>query len=40
MSSLLARVRERYGSMEGYAGAIGVPSDAIERLREQLLETA
>jgi protein-tyrosine phosphatase len=40
MSSLLARVRERYGSMEGYALEIGVERAAIARLREALLELA
>lgn len=38
MVALLERLRERYGSMEGYARDIGVPDGAVARLRERLLE--
>jgi protein tyrosine/serine phosphatase len=37
MISLLDRVRERYGSMSGYALAAGVSASSIERLRDRLL---
>ena len=40
MISLLERVRERYGSMLGYASAIGVGEEDLARLRERLLEDA
>ena len=36
--SLLARVREQYGDMTGYAREIGVSEQAIQRLRARLLE--
>jgi protein-tyrosine phosphatase len=38
MISLLARVREQYGGMTGYAREIGISTPAIERLRARLLE--
>jgi len=38
MVSLLARLREKYGDMNGYAREIGVPESAIDRLRARLLE--
>lgn len=38
MITLLAKVRETYGSMAGYADAIGVSEDHVARLRSQLLE--
>jgi protein-tyrosine phosphatase len=38
MISLLARVREKYGSMHGYARAIGIPDAAVARLERRLLE--
>lgn len=40
MSSLLGRLRERYGSVEGYATESGVPESSLARLRERLLEPA
>jgi protein tyrosine/serine phosphatase len=40
MISLLERLRERYGSVLGYAVAAGVPESSIERLRDRLLEAA
>jgi protein-tyrosine phosphatase len=38
MVRLLERLRERYGSLAEYAGAIGVSSRSVERLRGRLLE--
>ena len=38
MVAFLARIRERYGSMRGYARAAGVPDAVVERLAERLLE--
>jgi protein-tyrosine phosphatase len=38
MISLLARIRERYGSMRGYAREIGVSDESIRRLESRLLE--
>ena len=38
MVGFLARIRERYGTMRGYARAAGVPDAVIERLAERLLE--
>jgi protein-tyrosine phosphatase len=38
MISLLARVREQYGDMTGYARDIGLSDDTIARLRARLLE--
>jgi protein-tyrosine phosphatase len=38
MISLLDRIRERYGSMRGYAQHIGVSDVALDRLAERLLE--
>jgi protein-tyrosine phosphatase len=38
MIALLERVRERYGSMQGYAEAIGVTPATLSRLRDALLE--
>jgi protein-tyrosine phosphatase len=38
MLRLLERVRERYGSMEGYAVRIGLPEETLARLRQRLLE--
>ena len=40
MQTLLARLRERYGSLEGYARSIGLPEAALDRLRARLLEPA
>jgi protein-tyrosine phosphatase len=37
MEGFLAKVRERYGSMEGYARDIGLDEALIARLRESLL---
>ena len=38
MVSLLARLREQYGDMAGYARDIGISTQAIKRLRARLLE--
>jgi protein-tyrosine phosphatase len=38
MISFLERIRERYGSMAEYARSAGVGEEAVERLRERLLE--
>jgi len=38
MISLLERVRERYGSMRGYAHAAGVTEETLTRLEARLLE--
>ncbi len=38
MVRLLERIRERYGSMGGYAREIGVAESALARLEERLLE--
>src|SRR5206468_1297135 len=38
MIAVLARIRERYGSMRGYARAAGVADAVVERLAERLLE--
>jgi len=38
MVDLLAGVRDRWGSMDAYAEAIGVASSTVARLRERLLE--
>jgi len=38
MVAFLARMRERYGSMRGYARAAGVADALVERLAERLLE--
>src|SRR3989454_266391 len=38
MVAFLARIRERYGSMRGYARAAGVADAVVERLAERLLE--
>jgi protein-tyrosine phosphatase len=38
MISLLERVREKYGSMRGYAREIGVPDATVARLERRLLE--
>jgi protein-tyrosine phosphatase len=38
MVSLLARLRERFGSIEGYAREAGVGDDAIARLRASMVE--
>jgi protein-tyrosine phosphatase len=38
MISLLERLRERYGSIEGYAREIGVSEESLARLRAGLLE--
>ena len=38
MVEFLDRIRARYGSMDGYAVAAGVPATTLERLRAQLLE--
>ena len=40
MRTLLARLRERYGSLDGYAASIGLPEAALDRLRARLLEPA
>jgi protein-tyrosine phosphatase len=39
MVAFLARIRERYGSMHGYARAAGVMEALVGRLAERLLET-
>ena len=38
MSEFLTLMRDKHGSMRGYAGAIGVSEERIERLSERLLE--
>jgi protein-tyrosine phosphatase len=38
MLALLAQLRDRYGSLRGYADAIGLSAAQIERLRDRLLE--
>src|SRR5438093_1481866 len=38
MVVFLVRIRERYGSMRGYARAAGVADAVVERLAERLLE--
>jgi protein-tyrosine phosphatase len=38
MAGFLARLRERHGSVAGYARAAGVADDAVARLRRRLLE--
>jgi protein-tyrosine phosphatase len=38
MITLLARVREKYGSIEGYARSAGVPATAIDTLRGRMLD--
>ena len=38
MVRLLERIRERYGSMVGYAREIGVSESSLARLGERLLE--
>jgi protein-tyrosine phosphatase len=38
MISLLDKLRAKYGSMQGYAEAAGVPAAAIERLRRRLVD--
>ena len=38
MVEFLTRLRARHGSMDEYARASGVPTDALARLRERLLE--
>jgi protein-tyrosine phosphatase len=38
MVALFAHLRDRYGTAEGYAEAVGVPSDVVARLRHTLLE--
>jgi protein-tyrosine phosphatase len=38
MLEFLARLRETHGSIEAYARQAGLPSDAVARLRERLLE--
>jgi protein-tyrosine phosphatase len=40
MVELFAYLRERYGSVTEYAGAVGVPDAVVARLREELLEPA
>ncbi len=40
MVELFAYLRERYGSVTGYAVAVGVPDAVVARLREELLEPA
>jgi protein-tyrosine phosphatase len=39
MITFLASIRERYGSMRGYARAAGVPDEHVERLAGRLLES-
>ena len=39
IADLLARLRERHGSIEGYARAIGVADDTVARFRDRLVET-
>ena len=38
MSGFLERVRQRFGSMEGYAREVGVEERTLDRLRQTLLE--
>jgi protein-tyrosine phosphatase len=40
MVNLFAHLRERYGSILGYASKVGVPDDLVVRLRAALLEPA
>jgi len=37
MQSTIERLRERYGSWEGYASEIGVGPDVLDQLRARLL---
>jgi hypothetical protein len=37
MVNLLASLREKYGSVEGYAREIGVTQEAVQHLRDRLL---
>ena len=38
MVALFAHMRDRYGSISGYASMVGVPDDLVTRLRQALLE--
>jgi protein-tyrosine phosphatase len=38
MVALFAHLRARYGTIEGYATEVGVPSEVIDRLRRTLLQ--
>jgi hypothetical protein len=38
MVALLARLREKYGHIGGYAQAMGLDAGAVDRLRDALLE--
>jgi protein-tyrosine phosphatase len=38
MIALLTRIRDRYGSMRGYAREIGVSDESVERFESRLLE--
>jgi Tyrosine phosphatase family len=40
MLEFLARLRDRYGTIEDYARRAGLPADAIDRLRDRLLVAA
>jgi protein-tyrosine phosphatase len=40
MLEFLARLRDRYGTIEDYARHAGLPADAIDRLRDRLLVAA
>jgi protein-tyrosine phosphatase len=39
MEELLGNVRERWGSWEGYAAAVGIPDDVVTALRAELVDT-
>ena len=38
MVALFAHLKERYGTVAGYASAIGVPDDVVDSLRQAMLE--
>jgi protein-tyrosine phosphatase len=38
MVALFAHLRNRYGTVAGYAARVGVPEDVVQRLRQSLLE--
>jgi protein-tyrosine phosphatase len=40
MVALFAHLRNRYGTVAGYAARVGVPEDVVQRLRQSLLEPA
>src|SRR5262249_54096880 len=40
MEELVSKMRARWGDWEGYAAAVGIERDVVERLRRELLEDA